>query len=106
MGDLGGTEFPAERAIDILGRGTIPFGTIIDFVASCAVFAEEIKKERPDILFVPLRGASPMAGMAANFLEGSGLMTEVVNLPVGSPTYFAVPRGQQVALLRGVIIAD
>ena len=106
MGDLGGTEFPAKRAIDIFGRGTIPFGTIIDFVASCAVFAEEIEKERPDILFVPLRGASPMAGMAANFLEGTGLMPKVVPLPVGSHTYFTERRGRQVASLRGITRSD
>lgn len=99
-------EFQSKRAIDIICRGEISFPDLLNFIGACAVFAEEIKKERPDVLFVPLRGASPMGWMARYFLEDTDVMPIVAELPIGSHMYTRIDGGKDILATRGIRPSD
>lgn len=79
-------EVQPQRAADILTR-EIAYPEATDFVGGCAVFAETIAKEHPDIIFFPQRGAGPIEWTTEVLIENAGnRMPAFVDLPIGTHT--------------------
>jgi hypothetical protein len=72
----------------------------------CATFSDAIRDERPGVLLVPLRGASPMGWMVADFLRHSAEMPTVVHLPIGTHTYVIEDARGRREVTSGLRAAD
>lgn len=81
---MGFEETVRSRPMDHLTASVAP-KEVADMVAGCSVVASVMAKEKPDIVFFPLRGAGPIEWVCEEALAHEGVkMPQFVEVPLGS----------------------
>lgn len=95
-----------KHPIETLRNSSVNGNAVVNLVGACSVLAEEINKEQPDILFIPLRGASPIRWLTERFVQEKGEMPHVVELPIGTYSYLKEPGNPDSMGVSGMKFSD